>query len=650
MMQGSFLPLGVLVFALVSITPGQAAPPLPVAPPIDVSDGGRTLLGRFIGIHPGPNTADCPPLSPLFPGRHLFAAPGQQGALPPALRDFCVYDYAEGPGGPITPAQMEVLMAGATWSYGTPFGPDRAVVYGAGTLADVYQTSSAELTISYAGAPLSMPVGDPARDVRLTIVDNLPDVVAPWTVQWPEHGRTLANLMRRLSCAAPWDACAVDLHARLAMPLVDNGDLTLKREPTGGEFGSIGLLAEAIRSEVEAWNAGSAQALVLNLSLAWHRVYGGADPLGVWPPDVLAAHAVLLDAQCRGALIVAAAGNLSGGQLDRAGPALPAAWATDIVTKAECSAALEGLADADPAAFGRPLLYSAGAVGRDLEPIGLSRPDNLPAWTGYGDEVAFSDYLGVPVPVRSGTSYGAAVVSTSAALVAAWRDDLSMHEVMEEIHAGGALVGDVSPHYDIPQLPDEARRVRACQALYMACKYAPAGSACDVGNLPTCDGYAPPLVADPAELAVLDASASGGGVIHSSIGAPWGECAWLEIFDTAPGFVQPCPMFQFYDISVSPFTHPTPNDGPCSSCTVEVSSHTVRLESDTIFSEHQDATLTLNYTDGTSAIFHLPALPADTKVTKTLDPNKGYLDDLLSVVFTSTIDEITDSSEVGVVQ
>ncbi len=44
-----------------------------------------------------------------------------------------------------------------------------------------------------------------------------------------------------------------------------------------------------------------------------------------------------------------------------------------------------------------------------------------------------------------------------------------------------------------------------------------------------------------------------------------GACGWLQIFDAVPGFVPPCSLFQFYDVSVSPFTNPAPNDGPGSS-------------------------------------------------------------------------------------
>ena len=55
-----------------------------------------------------------------------------------------------------------------------------------------------------------------------------------------------------------------------------------------------------------------------------------------WPADVQAAYVAIRNARCQGALLVAAAGNASGGQND-SGLLLPAAWVeVNAPSQAEC--------------------------------------------------------------------------------------------------------------------------------------------------------------------------------------------------------------------------------------------------------------------------------------------------------------------------
>ena len=76
--------------------------------------------------------------------------------------------------------------------------------------------------------------------------------------------------------------------------------------------------------------------------------YGGALPAGFndmaeidrerarlqWPADVQAAYVAIRNARCQGALLVAAAGNTSGGQND-SGLLFPAAW-VEANAQADC--------------------------------------------------------------------------------------------------------------------------------------------------------------------------------------------------------------------------------------------------------------------------------------------------------------------------
>jgi hypothetical protein len=123
---------------------------------------------------------------------------------------------------------------------------------------------------------------------------------------------------------APGVNCVGFVSHNLALPMVTP---TIATPALGGFFGYQSQLAASLQAAVSDWkahNAGAAAAdetpherLVINVSLGWEPIYGGAvpaaGPAGLAPP-VRAVYDALQHAACNGALVFAAAGNDPGGR------------------------------------------------------------------------------------------------------------------------------------------------------------------------------------------------------------------------------------------------------------------------------------------------------------------------------------------------
>ncbi len=293
-----------------------------------------------------------------------------------------------------------------------------------------------------------------AGSVRVAIIDSTPaflpgDGPAPGLAS--THGLVMGNVVRAVACpnrrgeAGP---CSAGLMHELALPRVF-GDSFMER---GGHFGTQGEFAVAVASALRRWrDAGQAQPLILNLSLGWTAMHGGAldddarlgPQLGLW---------VLDQAACDGALAIAAAGNRA--HADGAGATYPAAWT-----------GVPSLCDPE-----RPPVYAVGGVdGRDL-PLGVARPGSHPRLVAPAAHVLLRQegetQPAGDVPL-SGTSLAAAAASGAAALVWAWRPELDAAAVMALLYASGAPVeglADIDLHGPMPR-----RRLDVCASLDLAC-------------------------------------------------------------------------------------------------------------------------------------------------------------------------------------
>ncbi|HEX9670361.1 MAG TPA: hypothetical protein VGC93_12885, partial [Thermoanaerobaculia bacterium] len=294
---------------------------------------------RWIGVL-GDRVAVCPrPADPAWTVRPLFEDPGGT-PIPPGLSRFCLYEH-DGAGADLTQEKpglidiqrdcMAVLPAASSLVESAYPDLQRRFLFEAGGITDF---------------PPQPPAGSPS--VRLALLDTAPNFDEPAANpnNRSPHGYTLANMAKRLACAA--GDCTATITARLALPWVvyepSSRALSVRDDVRGGFVGMIGELAEASRAEVVAWQAGdAAKPLVLNLSVGWNPVFGGGEAtVAAMPPAAQAVHAALADALCRGAAVIAAAGNLTWGpEVEPSeGPLLPAAWeGRDAPTEADCGAA-----------------------------------------------------------------------------------------------------------------------------------------------------------------------------------------------------------------------------------------------------------------------------------------------------------------------
>jgi hypothetical protein len=595
--------------------------------PLPDIDAGDVELHRLIGRLSVAGA--CPSVGVDWSGAPLFAA----GA--PGLDVYCRYDWI-GAAPPIA-ADLTAALAYATPTF--DLAPDRPVVAPmAPALRDVWETSARSATRAHAGDILTMQ-GSPPRKVKVAIVDNLPTLPpgsAPWSSPLGGHGRELAAIVRDLSCDNA-GRCAVHVGTRQAMSLQAGpgvGEIVdLNTDP--GDFGSLSALAAAIREEVAAWEAdGTYDELVLNLSLAWHPAFGGADDPAE-RPDTAAVHAALVDAQCRGALIIAAAGNTAGGSELDEGPLLPAAWATLTTTDSDCLAAT-----GQPAAYpDAPLLYAASGVDHWKKDIDTARPGSRSPWAAYADTFSLATATS-PMAARTGTSLSTAVVSTAAASVLAWRPNLTPHAAMTALHTSGVHVGTAASWFTDAGLPSSARQVRVCQALASACQSNPGPTGCTSATQPSCSTLNPHLSASATARAAWIAAAGAG--LYVPVPVPdGGVCPGaLARHSPAPEPDLACPEVQLYDDGATvPFTDPQPEDGHCPTCTVEIAAGKLLLESPIAFNLHSDRSIKVFRSDGSSTTYAIPPLGPVTTFVYTLP--SGALNNVGQATWTSTVGATT---------
>ena len=205
-------------------------------------------------------------------------------------------------------------------------------------------------------------------------------------------------------------------------------------DATGGRLDLWEDLALAIRREVAAWAAMDRDTrpnLILNLSVGWDAAYGD-------PPVV---RATVEDAVCRGALVVAAAGNRIAGPAFVERPIFPAAWeAVPAPSRKKCERLLgESLEEPAAGSAGayRPLLHAVGGVQHDGRPLSNSRPGATPRLVAYGDHVPVRYRDGVGRETLTGTSVSTLVVTAAAA--ARWRAEprLESYQVMQALWNAG---------------------------------------------------------------------------------------------------------------------------------------------------------------------------------------------------------------------
>ncbi len=350
----------VILFSAFPKEPENREPPIVE---LDLTEACRE--NQWVGVLKENFPAGCPEhWDPLFAAaipppeegedRPAYTREAAQELIPPGLRRFCVsQSIPEGQRPSV--ADPEVESGWLTYDEFERIDQDCSVVGGAAgsffPIDDFDQALTARFRREAGRSAPIEPPGDsdqagvravpPPRGVRLVIVDSAQDSEDPQDQECPidpgpgkpecsPHGWALTKLARDLLCHG--QDCAAQISTRRALrwtyEIQKKGSKPKKVEldvtdpdgeaTGGGRFGAWEDIALAIRREVAEWSAigvDDRPNLILNLSLGWESAYGE-------PPVVRAA---IEDAVCRGALVLAAAGNRIAGPPFMDTPVLPAA-------------------------------------------------------------------------------------------------------------------------------------------------------------------------------------------------------------------------------------------------------------------------------------------------------------------------------------
>lgn len=267
------------------------------------------------------------------------------------------------------------------------------------------------------GLPSAPAATSPAPNVRLAIVDTMPDG-APNPNS--SHAPTLGALAEAMACTSSGQ-CAVDIHHHLALPRVEGGEVDLVN---GGHYGTLWELARGIQEATTGGIADGFERVIINLSLGWDPDGQASLPtlhLGLLtgssnlPAPIRAVHTALVFARCQGALIIAASGNDDAGLEDRSGPLLPAGWMVhEAPSTAMCTSLYSYGRRGQPQIPAKsPLLYAVGGVNHLSEALENARPLSTPELVAPASSVVGP----AGGAVLTGTSVGALVASTASGLV-----------------------------------------------------------------------------------------------------------------------------------------------------------------------------------------------------------------------------------------
>lgn len=411
------------------------------------------------------------PLGRRWTGQRLFPGWEEHG-----YDRYCVYEFE-------SPAPLPGDLHGLRTAPGVvKMGADCSVAGSSSSLPELIEPELLALskkqidTLSATELGLPDSETDRAR-VLVAVLDTIPTVIP----QDPrdDHGLVVAEAIERIAhgCAVGDPACKVLVKNYLALPRFGPGAGN-KGGTRGGHGGLWSEVAAATYNAVRDWEqlSGPRPKLILNYSIGWLDAFHGDTP----PPAVDAMLLALRRASCRGALILAAAGNDM--QDCTTGPMAPGIWekfAAPTVDECEDLGIFGAQAQAEPQEEPTyaPLVHSVGGLDHRDRKVSVSRAGGRPRMAALADHVT----LDPDFAPRTGTSMSTAAVSGIAALVWSYRPDLLPADLAQLIWGSGIDVGRQAD-YGLDGVLDNIHRATACRAMVEACS----GGACSGVALPTC--------------------------------------------------------------------------------------------------------------------------------------------------------------------
>lgn len=417
---------------------------------------------------------------------------------------FCRFTHAKPSDNDVDKIKAEAANGGLTG-----FGPDCPIVHMSGEFASGSRFGDRRLMsamrllgLARAGALADRAAAVPTKAVRVAILDDVPDKYeSSWAAVYAgysgvkdkykdvepshAHGLTVASIVRDVACSViscpaggEWLTTSYRQALTWMTPTMAQGEITV-------------LADELLKAP-----GSTSEQLVINLSLGWDPADKSVVAItklfeldnGSWKWKSLgldaatdAALRALVIASCRGAIVVAAAGNTKS-SCPEVGeklvlPVLPAAW-SDIPrpSKEQCGAL--GLIGGDTSTGGQ-LLYAVGALDSEGLFLANAREKGRPGLAAMGEGVvAHNEETGFEV--LHGSSAATAVVSGAAALVWSQRGDMSANEVMKHLQLETYKMEGLTAWED--SAPGPVYKVHPCKAAESAC--IPAGgsdTACEFG-------------------------------------------------------------------------------------------------------------------------------------------------------------------------
>ena len=284
-----------------------------------------------------------------------------------------------------------------------------------------------------------------------------------------EHGEAMARIITDIACpddpgALDPDRCRGRVRRVLGLPRIASGVDGVR----GGFVGSQGDLAAAIVEAVREWDKEYAAVepkppLIINLSVGWDAEEFGGNSANM-PTAAAAVRRAIQFASCRGALIIAAAGNK--GPLCHDEPLAPATW-EQLPAPGVGKCDDLGVTITPPEPGYRPLVHAVGGLAHDDKLMPGSRFAAQPRLMATASHAVAGDTI--MTAGLTGTSVAAAVATGAAALVWSYNPSLTPPEVMQLVYEGGLELPSHA-NFGLGSAAHSTRRkVNVCSALSAAC-------------------------------------------------------------------------------------------------------------------------------------------------------------------------------------